>query len=165
MERRGATSALLLLPLKKQKQTMAPQTSISTEPAVFWTLMNLCCEHHTKHRDLSQMCFMCCFGPCRKDSSDLRPAEMEQRRVEGQVSEKWSLLWFSLMRQEKDNEDMFTLFLPPPVFQVIQTFTHTKLITLSPPSFLLILSNLDKLFEQVSLLKLSIFWKVFSAPL
>lgn len=89
---------------------------------------------------------MCCLehgSKDPKDGPDLRPAEMEQRRVEWQVSEEEALLWFSLMRQEKANEDMFTPLLPPAVFQLIQTLTHTKLITLSLPSFLLILANLD----------------------
>lgn len=137
---------------------MAPQTSISTEPAVFWTLVNLNCEHHTKHRDLSQMWLYVLLWTLQKGwfwSETSRDGVKE-----GWMTGLWKMI-FILMRQEKDNEDMFTLFLPPAVFQLIQTLTHTKVITLSPPSVLLLLINLDWPFKQVSVLRLSIFFRVF----
>lgn len=89
---------------------------------------------------------------------------MEQRGVELPVSEKLSLLQFCLMTQETHNKDMSP---PPPpaVFQLIQTLTHGKLTNLTRQSFLLILANLDQLFKKGPVLKFSIFWKAFSAPL
>lgn len=65
------------------------------------------------------------------------------KRAELQVSEKWSLLWFCLVTQEKDNKAMYIPLPLPAVFQSVQPLTHPKLITLTPQSFLLLLANLD----------------------
>lgn len=72
-------------------------------------------------------CFTRCFGPCRKDVSDLGQAGMEQIGAELWFSENSSLLWFCLMIQDRDNEDTSTP-LPPEAFQLVQTLTHIKLI-------------------------------------